>query len=128
MEGFPEKRWVIPRTIVKPEPHLILHPYDPARLVRHRFGMLEPDASLLVIEPCELDLVLVPGVAFDQRGYRLGFGAGFYDRLLPQVTATKVGVVYAALIVDHVPHDEFDQRVDWLAYETGICATTHRLD
>jgi 5-formyltetrahydrofolate cyclo-ligase len=118
------KRWVIQQTEARPEPHLILHLYDPARLVRHRFGMLEPDASLPVIEPCALDLVLVPGLAFDRRGYRLGFGGGFYDRFLPHVAAGKVGIVSTALIVDCVPNDRFDHRVDYLASESGISATT----
>jgi 5-formyltetrahydrofolate cyclo-ligase len=125
MNQFRDKRWVIPRTVVKPEPHLILHLYDPARLARHRFGMLEPDDSLPVIEPGELDLVLVPGLAFDQRGYRLGFGGGFYDRFLPQVTAGKVGIVATMLIVECVPNDHFDQRVDYIASESGISATIY---
>ena len=126
IEQFSGKSWVVPRTLTRPEPHLILHPYDPAHLVRHRFGMLEPDASLPVIEPRELDLVLVPGVAFDRHGYRLGFGGGFYARFLPLVAAAKVGIVYTTLIVDHVPNDGIDQRVDWLACETGICAAVDR--
>ena len=123
MERARDKRWVVPRIAHKPEPHLILHLYDPTRVVRHRFGMLEPDASLPMIAPRALDLVLVPGVAFDRRGYRLGFGGGFYDRFLPLVTATTVGIVHTALIVEHVPNDAHDQRVDFLACETGILAT-----
>lgn len=119
-----DKHWVIPRTETRPEPHLILHLYDPARLVRHRFGMLEPDINLPVIEPGELDLVLVPGLAFDRRGYRLGFGGGFYDRFLPHVTAGKVGIVSTALMMERIPNDCFDQRVDYVASESGISATT----
>jgi len=122
MRRAPHKRWIIPRIIHKPEPHLSLHIYDPARLVRHRFGMLEPDASLPVVEPDTLDLVLVPGLAYDRRGYRLGFGSGFYDRLLLHVTAVKVGITYAALIAERIPNDERDQPVDFLACETGILA------
>jgi 5-formyltetrahydrofolate cyclo-ligase len=114
------KRWIIPRMLTRPERHLILHPYDPARLTRHRYGILEPDASLPAIEPSALDLVLVPGLAFDRRGYRLGFGGGFYDRFLPRVSATKVGIVYAALVVEHIPVDSFDQRVDYCACESSI--------
>jgi 5-formyltetrahydrofolate cyclo-ligase len=124
MNQFDGKRWVIPRTLTRPEPHLMLHPYDPARLVRHRYGMLEPDAVLPMIEPCALDLVLVPGLAFDRRGYRLGFGGGFYDRFLPHVTVTKVGIVATAFVVQHISADQFDQRVDYLACESGISATT----
>ena len=124
MRCFFSKRWIVPRILKKPEPHLVLHPYDPARLVRHPFGMLEPDASLPVVEPRELDLVLVPGLAFDRRGFRLGLGGGFYDRFLPHVTAATVGIVYAALIVDRVPNDLHDRRVDFLACESAIVPST----
>ena len=124
MNQSSDKCWVIPRTEARPEPRLILHPYDPLRLVRHRFGMLEPDVSLPVIEPGELDLVLVPGLAFDRRGYRLGYGGGFYDRFLPHVTARQVGIVSTVLLVEHVPNGRFDQRVDYVASESGISATT----
>jgi 5-formyltetrahydrofolate cyclo-ligase len=117
------KRWAIPRTLVKPEPRLVFHPYDPTRLARHPFGMLEPDASLPVVEPHELDMILVPGVAFDRCGYRLGFGGGFYDRFLPRVTTTKVGITYAAGVVEQVPHEPFDQPVDFLVSETGLVET-----
>jgi len=121
VERFPARRWVIPRTLARPEPHLILHPYDPARLVRHRFGMLEPDPHLPIIEPGDLEMVLAPGLVYDRRGYRVGYGGGYYDRLLACVTAVKVGIAYAALMMDRIPNDEFDQPVDWLASEMGIC-------
>ena len=121
MDQFRGKRWAISRTL-KPEPHLIFHLYEPACLVRHRFGMLEPEPGLPVVEPREFDLILVPGIVFDRRGYRLGFGAGFYDRFLPHTAAIKVGAVYADLIVEHAPNDAFDQRVDYIACEAGISA------
>ncbi len=122
MEQFPEKRWVIPRIRIKPEPHMILHLYDPARLVRHAFGMLEPDPASPLVEPRELELVLVPGLVFDRRGYRLGFGGGFYDRFLKHTQAVRAGIAYAELIVERLPTGKFDQRVDFLACETGVSA------
>jgi 5-formyltetrahydrofolate cyclo-ligase len=117
---FPAKQWVIPRTVSQPEPCLVLHPYEPMHLVRHPFGMLEPEPDLPVVRAADLDLVLAPGLAYDRRGYRLGMGGGFYDRLLPDVSAPKVGVVYAALIVETVPAEAHDQCVDYLACESGI--------
>jgi len=103
--------WVIPRIEKK---RLILHPYDPDRLVRHRFGMLEPAADLPVVNPTTLGLVLVPGVAFDRQGGRLGFGRGYYDRLLPTTPATRVGVAYDECLADALPCAEHDQRMDWV--------------
>lgn len=109
---LPHIHWVVPRIIG--EGNMLLHPYDPARLVRHRFGMLEPAANLPVVSPAALDLILVPGVAFDRRGGRLGFGGGYYDRLLPTTPALRVGVTYDECLADALPCAEHDQRMDWV--------------
>jgi len=111
----PGVRWAVPRVA---EARLVCHPYDPARLIRHRFGMLEPDPTLPVITPSGIDLVLVPGVAFDRRGGRLGFGGGFYDRFLPTTPALRVGVAYERCLAEALPVDMHDQRVDWVVTPT----------
>ncbi len=123
-ELLPRVRWAVPRI---EGGLLVLHPYDPAPLVRHRFGMLEPAADLPVVDPATLDLVLVPGVAFDRRGGRLGFGEGYYDRFLPTTPALRVGVTYDECLADALPCDEHDQRMDWIATPTRLFATG-RLD
>jgi 5-formyltetrahydrofolate cyclo-ligase len=112
---FPDVRWAIPRIEGK---HLVLHPHDPTRLVRHRFGMLEPAADLPVVDPTTLDLVLVPGVAFDRRGGRLGFGGGYYDRFLPTTPALRVGVTYDPCLADSLPCSDHDQHIDWVVTPT----------
>jgi len=116
---LPQIRWVVPRIEGQ---YLALHLYDPTRLVRHRFGMLEPAADLPVVDHTTLDLVLVPGVAFDLRGYRLGFGGGFYDRLLPTTPALRVGVTYDECLADALPCDEHDQRMDWIVTPSELFA------
>ena len=117
---LPHARWAVPRIEGR---RLIVHPYDPARLVRHRFGMLEPAPDLPVIDPATLDLVLVPGVAFDQQGGRLGFGGGYYDRFLPTTPALRVGVTYDECLAGVLPCGEHDQRVDWIATPTDLFST-----
>jgi len=117
---LPHVRWFVPRIDGH---HLVLHPYDPTRLVRHRFGMLEPAADLPVVDPAALDVVLVPGVAFDRRGGRLGFGGGYYDRLLPTTPALRVGVAYDECLADVLPCGEHDQRMDWIVTPSGLFAT-----
>jgi 5-formyltetrahydrofolate cyclo-ligase len=67
------------------------------------------------------DVLLVPMLAFDHRGYRLGYGGGFYDRTLEKLRGLKpvtaIGVAYAAQEMSEVPHGEFDQPLDWIMTE-----------
>jgi 5-formyltetrahydrofolate cyclo-ligase len=115
--ALPDIDWVLPRI---EGPRLVLHPYDPAHLVRHRFGMLEPDPALPQVDPATLDIVLVPGTAFDRHGGRVGLGGGFYDRLLPTTPALRVGVTYDPCLLEQVPCDEHDQRMDWVVTPEGL--------
>jgi len=119
-EHLPEKRWVVPRVEGR---RLVLHPYDPTRLLRHRFGMLEPAVDLPAVDPATLDVALVPGVAFDRQGGRLGFGGGYYDRLLPTTPALRVGVTYDGCLTDELPCTEADQRMDWIVTPGGLLFT-----
>ena len=59
-----------------------------------------------------IDLAIIPGVAFDRQGYRLGRGKGYYDRLLPEVAAYKVGICFPFQVVEEIPTEAFDIRMD----------------
>lgn len=118
---LPRIRWAVPRIV---DEHLVAHEYDPRRLVRHRYGMLEPDPSLPVVGPDAIDVVLVPGVAFDTKGGRLGFGGGFYDRFLVTTPAVRVGATYDSCLVDALPCQAHDQRVDWVLTPSGLLRCT----
>lgn len=111
IDKLPHIRWAVPRVQGK---ELALHLYDRDHLVRHRFGMLEPSAILPRISPKQLDVVLTPGLAFDRYGGRLGFGGGFYDRLLVKTPAKRVGIAYDCCLADELPMDQHDQRLDWV--------------
>ena len=67
------------------------------------------------------DVLLVPGLSFDRKGYRLGYGGGFYDRTLAKLRAVKpvtaIGVAYHAQIVDEVARDAFDAPLDFVMTE-----------
>lgn len=104
---------------------LTLHPYDPDALERHPYGYRQPRADAPTADPSAIDLVLVPGLAFDRRGGRLGYGGGYYDRLLPTLppTAPRVGVTLAALVVAALPSGPRDVAVTHLATEGGVAAT-----
>lgn len=83
-----------------------------AELLPGRFGVLEPGAGCPVIPLNQLDLALVPGVAYDSTGRRLGRGKGFYDRLLAGVRGHKCGVAFDAQIIAAVPEEPHDMRVN----------------
>lgn len=75
------------------------------------FGIQEPKAEEIA-DPKEVDLAIIPGVAFDSKGNRLGRGKGFYDRFLKQTNAYKVAVGFHFQILDNIPVDSFDIPVD----------------
>ena len=68
----------------------------------------------------EIDLVIVPGIAFDAQGRRVGFGGGFYDRFLSRVQAVKIGLTYDCLLVDEVPVEPHDVAMDIVVTEGAV--------
>jgi len=110
--------------------HLVLHEVrDIDRDTRPgRWGIREPDpARCPAIDPTEVDLVLLPGVAFDRRGGRLGHGAGFYDRLLPGLRpdCVRVAAAFSLQVVPEVPVEPHDQRFQHLVTEDGEVMLTN---
>ena len=91
-------------------------------LVVGQFNLLTPNpATLKLLDPGELDLIIVPGVAYDNGGRRLGMGAGYYDRFLLKANkAELIGAAWAAQILETVPIDEHDRPVNYLLTEDGI--------
>ncbi|WP_414657007.1 5-formyltetrahydrofolate cyclo-ligase [Deinococcus sp. VB343] len=110
------------RTRFKPERHLTLHPYETATEVS-RAGYLQPPKDAPQVALDTVDAVLLPGLAYDLRGVRLGYGGGFYDRLLPGFAGLKIGVVYAPLLLSALPGEAHDVRADWVATERGVVAS-----
>jgi 5-formyltetrahydrofolate cyclo-ligase len=99
-------------------------PGDP--LQESRFSVKEPLESAPLIDLSEVDLVLVPGLAFDLRGERLGFGQGFYDRFLPRMpNAVRVGLAFELQLLAEVPAAPHDQAVDQLATERRMLRCKH---
>ncbi|MDP3486386.1 MAG: 5-formyltetrahydrofolate cyclo-ligase [Bacillota bacterium] len=84
------------------------------------FNILEPDGNMA--DPYLLDLVLVPGVAFDRESYRLGFGGGFYDRFIPRLGthALRVGIAYQFQVMTEIPRDPHDIALDGICTERGL--------
>lgn len=103
------KRIVLPVVI---EDELELRSYSsPNDLAIGAYGILEPTGTPFH-DYDSIDLAIIPGVAFDTAGCRLGRGKGYYDRLLPKLTAHKIGVCFPFQFVDEVPAEELDIRMD----------------
>ncbi len=85
------------------------------------FGAMEPSGDG-VVEPEAIDLVVVPGVAFDRRGGRVGYGGGFYDRFLSRTRpdAAAIAIGFALQVVDAVPQGRMDRRVDAVVTEDEV--------
>lgn len=101
---------------------LVFRRWQPgAPLVAGVFGTREPPDSA----PEEIpDVLLVPLLAFDRQGYRLGYGGGYYDRTLMKLRASRrplaIGLAFDGQEVAAVPHDDFDQRLDMILTEAAL--------
>jgi 5-formyltetrahydrofolate cyclo-ligase len=91
-------------------------------LVEGEYGILTPDLEKgEIIPPAELDLIIVPGIAYDTRGERLGMGGGFYDAYLARATkAKRIALAFSCQLVASVPMEEHDALVHKIITEQGI--------
>lgn len=111
-----QKQWGLPRCVDK---SLLWHRWQPDRGLKvGAYGIFEPEADLPVLEAKEVDLILVPAVSCDRSGYRLGYGGGYYDRMLalPEwQEKPAIGIVFQFALLSQLPIDPWDRRLD------GVC-------
>ena len=99
--------------------------HDLEHFVLDRYGIRTVAEPVTVLLPGQIDLILVPGVAFAKKGTRMGMGAGYYDRFLLRVPqAELLGIVYEELLQDSLPYDEYDVLIPYLVTEGGVVQTT----
>lgn len=110
------KSWAFPRCVGK---SLVWHSWQPTdSLQTGKYGILEPQPNAPKIDPTTADLILVPAVACDRRGYRLGYGGGFYDRLLSsKFDVPTIGVVFDFACVTLLPIDPWDIPLNFVCTE-----------
>ena len=103
------KKIVIPKTYPKGQMDFVV--YEPEKLERNSFGLLEPQGSITVVQPAQIDLIHVPGLAFNPSSYRVGYGGGYYDRYLEHFTGHTISTLYPCQIQGFQP-EHYDIPVE----------------
>lgn len=117
-----KKRLILPRCA----PHGILLPIQVRDLIKDiepgTYGIREPKLTLGVVEPSDIDLIIVPGSGFDLQGNRLGYGGGYYDRffMLLNPLIPKIALGFECQIIPEVPVDQHDAKMTMLITENGV--------
>ena len=94
--------------------------YKPEQLERNPFGLLEPQGDFTILEPSQIDLIHVPGLAFNTSGYRVGYGGGYYDRYLEHFPGNTISTLYPCQIQNFQP-EHYDIPVkEVLIYERNF--------
>ena len=110
------RRLVLPRCL--PGRHMEGRHYHPDRLMRHRYGMWEPDDSCPVVDKREIEVILVPALCYDHDCFRMGRGGGYYDRYLADYSGFTVGLCRDVMLQEQIPRDEWDIAVDLVLTQT----------
>ena len=121
-------QWSKAKTILLPRvdgENLRLFEYNASAMVQGSFNIAEPSASCKEYTIADVDLAIVPAMAFDNKGHRLGRGKGFYDRLLANSPVTKIGVAFSTQILKTVPADAFDVGMDIVITDKSVFFTNH---
>ncbi len=117
----PKVTYALP--VVLSSTQMVFYSVDKAStFTANRWGILEPDDKNLK-KMCQIDeqtLVVIPAVAADSKGYRLGYGAGLYDRYLQHSKATHMLTVYSEFVIEALPHEPHDIKAHYILSESGV--------
>ena len=109
------KRICVPKILSLKEGMVAIEILRFSELEQSNYGILEPVLGRSkIVEPEDIDMIILPGLAFDTKGGRVGYGGGFYDRFLSRVSfeIPKIALAYSAQIFDSIPMDKHDILID----------------
>ena len=112
------KKVLIPKTYPKGRMEFVT--YDPQQLAKTSFGLLEPQGDLEVVEPSQIDLIHVPGLAFTREGYRIGYGGGYYDRYLEHFAGHTMSTIYPCQVQEFNSENHDIPVQEVLTYEGNL--------
>ncbi len=95
---------------------------DLSELKSDAFNIKAPDGTTQLFSPQPSDIIIVPAMAYDSKGFRLGYGKGYYDRFLLNFLGIRVGLCYSEFITDKLPRGRFDMSVDIIVTEKKVIA------
>ena len=112
------KKVLIPKTYPKGRMEFVV--YNPQQLVKTSFGLLEPQGDLEVVDPSQIDLIHVPGLAFTREGYRIGYGGGYYDRYLEHFAGHTMSTIYPCQVQEFNSENHDIPVQEVLIYEGNL--------
>ncbi len=115
IEAWKSGKTVVLPKIINNELNFVLYQQGDT-LLRGKFNILEPKENIIV-PPGDIDLFIIPGLAFDEKYHRLGYGKGYYDRYLKNVNAYKIGVCYKKFLFKEIPYNQNDVLMDEILTE-----------
>ncbi|WP_299402020.1 5-formyltetrahydrofolate cyclo-ligase [Acaryochloris sp. IP29b_bin.148] len=121
-----DREWGLSRCVGRDLKWHRCNPLDSTMLIKGKYGILEPYPDCPELLADEVDLILVPAVACDRNGYRLGYGGGYYDRLLASPdwsSIPTIGIVFGQDLLDQLPTEPWDQPLQAVCTEKGLFST-----
>ena len=120
--AFEEKRVLCPKCIGSPSEGIMrfyeVRSFD--ELEEGTMGIPEPSDKCPEVKTFENALCVLPGLCFDRKGWRLGFGGGYYDRFLESFGGVKAGICYESCVCDEITHYEYDIKADMLFTDKSV--------
>jgi len=117
---FGTKKIIVPKSHTKSNT-LTLHEIGSIKdTAKGSYSILEPNAHTKIVSPQNIAISIIPGIAFDKKGHRVGYGKAYYDKIANSLTGLKIGLAYEVQIVNNIPAQKHDIPVDIIITEKAV--------